>query len=305
MSRGLASTRRRGHTQAVLLVAGAEVLALTSAWPHLAGSAFVAPAGGEVVALQATRGWASAKPFPTSSAGVAAPNASVLGGGAMLTAALMCLAALRAYSTSRRSQTASKARISMCAMQLAAFEAPTMAPPGAPNATPAALHELLSFEEAEIRELQLPTALPRAMLIAMAPALLPSAFVAPWVAPAAAPSATPRRRFSAARRVAGERKASSRGAAASRVSRAAAAATADRRSIGARLQQRPAFSAVASAPASFDASRIRLKIQIGLRGGAIFRSEAGRGAKASSCDALNVTGDSILANELGQREFSE
>eukprot|EP00443_Scrippsiella_acuminata_P091636 CAMPEP_0115456622 /NCGR_PEP_ID=MMETSP0271-20121206/44784_1 /TAXON_ID=71861 /ORGANISM="Scrippsiella trochoidea, Strain CCMP3099" /LENGTH=332 /DNA_ID=CAMNT_0002883145 /DNA_START=65 /DNA_END=1063 /DNA_ORIENTATION=+ len=100
---------------------------------------------------------------------------------------------------------------------------------------------------------------------------------------------------SPARRVGGSRRAQPRQG--SRVFRAAAAtATSARRSVGARLEERVPCPQVA--PASYDASRLRTKVQVGLSASWSLRMERGRESKTPASQVTAVsTGVLILANE--------
>jgi len=116
--------------------------------------------------------------------------------------------------------------------------------------------------------------------------------VSGWAAPLLRKSVTPRQ----ARRVGGSRRASSRSS--SRVHMAASATPSSaRRSVGAKLQERPVYAQADQQV--FDSSLCRLQIQRGLQHGSRIHSEHGREAKtAAISDASDMsTGWHILACE--------
>jgi len=73
-----------------------------------------------------------------------------------------------------------------------------------------------------------------------------------------------------------------------------------RRSVGAKLKAPPCFEVV---PASYDASKLRMRIQFGLRVSSCLRSERGRESKTPSASKGSdmSTGVRIQANEFRQR----
>merc|ERR1740129_1906662 len=81
---------------------------------------------------------------------------------------------------------------------------------------------------------------------------------------------------------------------------AASAQRAARRSMGATLQVPPRFEVV---PASYDASKLRMRIQFGLHVSSCLRSERGRESKTPSASKGSdmSTGVRIQVNEFRQR----
>jgi len=115
--------------------------------------------------------------------------------------------------------------------------------------------------------------------------------------PVASTPVVPSRRASAARFAGGARRSRSHG----RTKKpAATGCRASRRSVGAKLQQQVHNEVL---PLSFDASCLRLKIQLGLRVPSCLCSERGRESKTPSTSKGSdmSTGVRIQANEFGQR----
>jgi len=111
-------------------------------------------------------------------------------------------------------------------------------------------------------------------------------------APAFGCSAAPRRRLAAARRVGSARRAQRSGRRAS--TQSCGASRSQRRHVGSKLEVRSPFPE--TAPAPFDVSRTRAKIQLGLRSSASPRSDRRRETRTISCnEGINATTESCVA----------
>ncbi|CAE8606550.1 unnamed protein product [Polarella glacialis] len=269
--RSKCSSQRRQALQACMLLATAACLLISS-------SAFVGPLPSSTARSLGPVGAVAAQPVTlsnvtSSSSGTIARS---LGGVAMLCA----LSLLRPKRSPKRSfRVAALASSSASAFQHPAVFADTeklLSPP--PAAAPIApTNVCLMMAD---MEMMMPIAVevgpaPSCGLVRAAPALPAAAAAQPRMANSQTASTS--NRASRARFVGGSRRsASSRSSSSSRG--AAAARRAARRSTGSRLQPRPLQETV---PASFDSSRLRLKIQIGLCSPATVANERGREARTT------------------------
>lgn len=242
----------------------------------------------------------AALPAGSHTAGATTPGGIASAAPLAACAALLCASALR--SAARRS----KGRISVAAR--ASFSISTQAVTPTASYTPD-VRAPASFQDkvaiaapvgndlgdlidlASVPKVSAPvvqTAAPACMALPAAPAAVPCAA-------ATAAASSPRQcRSRAARFVGGARRAHSQNASRATPLRAT------RRAVGAKLQSPPRFEAV---PVSYDASKLRMKIQLGLRVSSCLRSERGRESKTPSASKGSdmSTGVRLQANEFRSR----
>jgi len=239
-------------------------------------------------------------------------------GSIAVAALLLCASYAKTSSASKRTATTKSSRVARFALKVdgqvcAGLPAPVPTQPLSTNLAEVQVPTQVSAPLIDLKDAVVPVVEPIRAALPAQPApqvFAPTPVVAAAQAEEHAPSswAAPSLRSvssvcRASRRVGGSRCALPRRSS-SRVSRAAtAAATAARRSVGSRLEARAPCPEVVQA--SYDASLLRSKIQVGIVAVGCVRSGCGRESKTPASKACVMsTGVLILANEFGQQDMS-